>query len=417
MSDRLRTALGASVFGLLLLAVGCDASEPSAGSAGGGEPVDAQEHPDEAGGARTVEVDAAAQQQIQLRVEPVAVRSMAPTIRTTAVVGPDETRLARIRPLAHGLVEQVLVRSGDRVGAGQVLLRYDNVELGDLLADYGAAAAGVRKAEAEAEVARRTLERGVELVELEAISRAEFERRRAEAAAAGAALEAERARLAGVQQRLRRFGLDEAALARATEGDVPSSRTELRAPFAGVVIAASVAEGELVSPERELLTVADLSTVWVQGDVYQQDLGAVAEGQTAEVFVSAYPGETFRGRITYVSDVLDPATRAAKVRCEVDNPDGRLKLAMSATLEIAATGGREALAVPVAAVQRLGEETVVFVRTGETSFTARDVRTGAEHDGWVEIVAGLVAGEPIAAQGAVMLKSKLMIGDVEGHGH
>jgi cobalt-zinc-cadmium efflux system membrane fusion protein len=416
MSDRRRAALGAFVFGLLLLAVGCDTSEPSAGSAGG-EPAGAQEHADEAGGARTVEVDAAAQQQIQLRVEPVAVRSMAPTIRTTAVVGPDETRLARIRPLAHGLVEQVLVRHGDRVGAGQVLLRYDNVELGDLLADYGAAAAGVRKAEAEAEVARRTLERGVELVELEAISRAEFERRRAEAAAAGAALEAERARLAGVQQRLRRFGLDEAALARATEGDVPSSRTELRAPFAGVVIAASVAEGELVSPERELLTVADLSTVWVQGDVYQQDLGAVAEGQTAEVFVSAYPGETFRGRITYVSDVLDPATRAAKVRCEVDNPDGRLKLAMSATLEIAATGGREALAVPAAAVQRLGEETVVFVRTGETSFTARDVRTGAEHDGWVEIVAGLVAGEPIVAQGAVMLKSKLMIGDVEGHGH
>ncbi|MBI4264705.1 MAG: efflux RND transporter periplasmic adaptor subunit [Acidobacteria bacterium] len=410
-------AAAASLVTVSLFAGACGGATPgTSGSAA--DPHEAEElHVEEAGEAGVVEVDATAQEQIQLRVARAEMRPVAATIRTTGTVGPDETRLARIRPLAHGLVERVFVRPGDRVRAGQVLLRYDNVEVGDLLAEWRTADAGVETAQAEADVAARTLERGTELVELGAISRADYERRQAEDAAARAALNAARARLANVRQKLQRFGLDEAALARAAEGAVADVRTELRAPFAGVVIAANVAEGELVDPERELLTVADLSTVWVQGDVYQQDLGAVTEGQVARVFVSGYPDEVFTGRITYVGDVLDPATRAAKVRCEVANPNGRLKLEMAATLEIPTTAERDAVAVPAAAVQRMEDETAVFVQVADTSFARRAVQIGVESDGWVEIVAGLSAGEPVVTQGAVMLKSKLMIGELGGHGH
>lgn len=417
LAHRRRLAVAASLFGVWLLAAGCGSDAPETSEVAADPHNASERHAEDAAGSGVVELDAAAQQQIQLRVEPAEMRPMAATIRTTGVVGPDETRLARIRPLAHGLVERVLVRHGDRVRAGEVLLRYDNVEAGDLLAEFRTAAAAVEKREADAEVTMRTLERGTELVKLGAISRADYERRRAEDTAARAALNAERARLASVRQKLQRFGLDDAALARAAEGGVPSTRTELRAPFAGVVIATNVAEGELVDPARELLTVADLSTVWVQGDVYQQDLAAVREGQIARVFVTGYPDEVFTGRITYVSDVLDPATRAASVRCEVENPGGRLKLQMAVTLEIPTAGDRQAVAVPAAAVQRIEDRTAVFVRVADTSFATRDVRIGAEYDGWVEIVEGLSAGEPVATQGAVMLKSAATIGELGEHGH
>lgn len=148
----------------------------------------------------------------------------------------------------HAMVRRLYLFVGDVLG---------NVGVGTLvIVGVGMLVGETRPLAAEAEVTERALERG-------AISRADYERRRAEDAAARAALNVKRARVASVRQKLQRFGLDEAALAQAVDGGLPSLQTELRAPFAGVVIATSVAEGELVAPDRELLTVASLGTVWV----------------------------------------------------------------------------------------------------------------------------------------------------------
>jgi cobalt-zinc-cadmium efflux system membrane fusion protein len=216
--------------------------------------------------------------------------------------------------------------------------------------------------------------------------------------------------MTNIERRLQRFGLsaDDLTRLRASSGDATSwSRTTVRAPFAGVVTAANVAPGEAVDTERELFTVADLTTVWVVGDLYQRDIASVRRGQEAQITTESYPGETFIGRITNVSDVLDPSTRTAKVRCEVPNRDGRLKLQMFVTMGIPTATARDALVVPAAAVRQIDNDTVVFVQTGDESFEKRVVEAGAGSGGWVPVLSGLKVGERVVTEGGFMLKSKL----------
>jgi cobalt-zinc-cadmium efflux system membrane fusion protein len=360
-----------------------------------------------------VTLTAAVQRNIGLRVEAAQLKTIAQTIQTTGVVGPNETRVARIRSLARGRIEKVYVRLGDRVRAGQPLLEYDNIELGELVGEYLIAIAALEKTKAEAEVTQRSLERAHNLVELGAIARAEYERRAAEYKNALASINSQKAEIARIEEKLHRFGLTDADLDKLntpthTQYHREASHSVLRAPFDGVVIKYDVAEGEVIEAEREFLTIADLSTVWVQADVYEKDIAAIHRGQEAKVFVDAYPGETFLGKITYVSDFLDPKTRTAKVRCEVPNRDRRLKLEMFATILIPTRAGREAVMIPATAVQQIENQPVVFVRIGDTQFQKRNVRLGAQSDGWIEVTNGMKAGEPVVTQGSFYLKSTLL---------
>ena len=354
---------------------------------------------------------------IGLAVVPAEERPFAAMIQTTGVVTPNETRVAHIRPLAPGRVEQVHVRIGDRVAAGQALVTYDNIEMGQLAGEYRAAAAAVERAEADADVARRALERAGRLVESGGISRAEYERRDAEHKRALASISTERAAMANVEQKLRRFGVTSEALPKLGSGDTgSSSRGVLRAPFSGVVTATNVAPGESVDTQTELLTVADLSNVWVLGDIYQKDLGAVRRGQDALITVESYPGETFSGRISYISDVLDPASRTAKVRAEVPNRDGRLKLQMFVTMQVPTGDTRPTVVIPGVAVQEINEQQVVFVQAGDDRYEKRVVKVGQAQRDSVPVLDGLKAGEQVVTTGAFMLKSRLLASSIEAEG-
>lgn len=370
-----------------------------------------------------VMLDTAAQENIGLKLEAAQLRTVLQTIQTTGVVGPNETRVAHIRPLARGRIEKVYVRLGDRVRAGQPLLEYDNIELGELIGEYLSAVAALEKVNAEAEVTKRALERARNLVELGAVARAEYERRTAEYKNALASINSQKAAIARIEEKLHRFGLTDADVAqvanlRHTQYHREASHSVLRAPFDGVVIKSDVAEGEVVETDRELFTIADLSTVWVQADVYEKDIAFVHEGQQVKVFVDAYPGQAFMGKTTYVSDFLDPKTRTAKVRCEVPNRDGRLKLEMFATVQIPMPMGREAVMVPATAVQQIDDKPVVFVNIGDSKFQKREVQLGTQSDGWIEVKSGVKAGELVVTQGSFYLKSTLLreqIGGEEGH--
>lgn len=371
------------------------------------------EAPSEPAEANTVALDAAAQQNIGLKFEAAQTRTVVQTLQVTGSVGPNETRVGHIRPLARGRIEKVYVRLGDRVRAGQPLLEYDNIELGELIGEYLVAVAALEKATAEAEVTKRSLERAQNLVELGAIARAEYERRTAEYKNALASINSQKAEIARVEEKLHRFGLTDADLEKLntpthTQYHREASHSVLRAPFAGVVTKYDVAEGEVVDTERELFTIADLSTVWVQADVYEKDIASIRRGQEVGISVDAYPGETFTGRITYVSDFLDPKTRTAKVRCEVPNPQGRLKLDMFATIQLPTPTRREVVMIPASAVQQVDDKPVVFVKMGDTQFQRRDVQLGTQSDGWVEVKSGVKAGEPVVTQGSFYLKSTLL---------
>lgn len=371
----------------------------------------------ETASADVVTISDEARETIGLTVVAAEERPFIAMIQTTGVVMPNETRVAHIRSLAPGRVEQVHVRTGDRVSAGEALVTYDNIEMGQLAGDYRAVAAAVERAHAEADVARRALERAVRLVDSGGISRAEYERREAEHKRALAAVSTERAEMANVEQKLRRFGMSSVELSKMTSAEGSgASRGVLRAPFAGVITAANAAPGESVDTERELLTIADLSNVWVLGDLYQKDLGAVRRGQEALITVESYPGQTFTGRISYISDILDAASRTAKVRAEVPNRDGRLKLQMFVNMQVPTGETRPTIVIPSAALQEIDEQPVVFVQTGEDTFEKRVVRIGPAQRDSVPVLDGLKAGERVVTTGAFMLKSKLKASSIEAEG-
>ena len=354
-----------------------------------------------------IKLDEEALERIGLKTVDAELRPLGSQLQMAGVVGPNETRVAHIRALSTGVITAVVVRRGDRVTTGQPLLTYDNVELGQTLANYRGAVAALESARSEAEVARLAVERADRLVEIGGIAEAEHQRRRAEYAAAQASVRSSEAQLANFRQAMSRFGVSDRSL-KDDGGDAPTgARSTLRAPFAGVVLDVQAVSGETVSPDRELATLADLSTVWIQGDVYERDLSAITEGREARVVTDAYPDEPFQCRVTYVSQALDPQTRTAKLRCEAKNANGRLRLQMFARMEIPVGAARDVLAIPREAIQDVDGQASVFVRTGDETFERRTVTLGATTSEWAEVRAGVERGARVVTTGAVMLKSRL----------
>ncbi|HJY08064.1 MAG TPA: efflux RND transporter periplasmic adaptor subunit [Bryobacteraceae bacterium] len=345
-----------------------------------------------------------AQQHVGLQTTPVVFENLQEYLHVVGTVQPIDTRIGHIRPLARGRVQQVRVRVGDRVRAGEVLATFDNIEAGEVVAQYQGALAELQRLKLQQASAQRIAERNDELSDLGAIARKNAELSQVEARSAGDSVKVQESVIAGLASRLRRFGVEQVNAAN------PS--TVIRAPFTGVVIKAQTAPGDVFDADRELFSIADLSRVWVQAEVYEQDLGRVKVGQQAVITVDTYPGEKFDGQVTYIGDLLDPQTRTARVRCEVANPDIRLKLDMFAAVELPTHFTRRALVVPASAVQQLNGSKVVFVRKSETEFEPRPVRTGKTLDNLTEIQSGLHEGEDVVKTGSFHLKSIALSGQI-----
>lgn len=396
---------------MILMSIGAALAVPACSP----EPVQEEEE-ERAGSATEVELTAVAQQIAGIRTATVEARPIARLIETTGVVTAAQNRIAHIRPLARGIIEDVAVQLGDRVAAGEELLKYDNIELGDLTGAYAESVAALARAEARRNVAEKLLARARSLLEVEAVSRSEFELREAEYQQAVAEREGQRAELLRVEEKLHRFGLSEDEIEALQGGQAGAHRTashdSLVAPFAGIIMHFDASIGEIVDRERELFTIVDTSTVWVLGDVYEKDIGLVRAGGQAQITVPSYPGEVFIGSIEYVADFLDPASRTAKVRCVVANLDGRLKLQMYATVSIPVTLAERSVAVPINALQAIGDEIVVFVRESPNRFVRRSISTGVRGDEWVQVLAGLDIGETVVTEGSFYLKSTVLRGSI-----
>lgn len=378
----------------------------------------AQEHAAELP-AGIVEIPEAAQKNANIEIAAVTTTRVPGTLEVTGIVTPDESRVAHVRPLARGVVETVAVSLGSRVNQGQPLLTYDNIELGQLVGEFLTEQAGLRQTQTDLEVKRTSLERAEALIKIEAIAQRELDVRRAEFRNAEAAVSSAQARVSRVEEQLHRFGLSDADL-KALAPDAKeaphrdASHSTLRAPFPGVVTKFDVAAGEVVEPDKELFTVADISTVWVLADVYERDLSKITRDGMVSIKVDAYPDRTFSGRITHVSDIIDPASRTAKVRCVVENRDGALKLDMFAKVVLGTAEERQALAVPSDAVQQVDNQSVVFTRQTATRFERHIVQIGRRSGGLVEILGGLEEGQMVVGKGSFYLKTALLrerIGD------
>ena len=360
-----------------------------------------------------VEVNPAAQRNAGVVIVRAETRTLPATLSVTGTVTPVESKVAHIRPLARGVIEQVSVSLGARVARGQPLATYDNIELGERTGEFLSERASLRQAESDLDVRKKALDRAEALIKIEGISQQELELRRSEVRNAEAAIASARARVSRIEEQLHRFGLSDADLTRLTpenseSGHRTASHTTLRAPVDGVVTKFDVAAGEVVEPDRELFTIADLSTVWVLADVYEKDLARLPRSGDVDIRVDAYPDRVFRGALTYVSDVIDPKTRTAKVRCVVANPDGLLKLDLFATVIIPTNQRRQSVVVPVPAVQQVDNQPVVFVRKTESQFERRKVTVGQTAGGVIEILDGLRNGEEVVADGSFYMKTALL---------
>ncbi|MGH9785181.1 MAG: efflux RND transporter periplasmic adaptor subunit [Terriglobia bacterium] len=347
---------------------------------------------------RTIEMETEAQKHVGLKVVPASVTQLTEYLQVTGTVQPIDSKVSRIRPLARGRVQSVAVRIGDRVSAGQVLAELDNLEASEIASELLSANAELRRLRVQLNAQTSQADRNRRLVEIGAAPVKDYEASLAEQRAIEENIKAQEGVIAALVSRLRRFGAENA---------VPGTevRTPIQAPFAGVITHIDAAPGEVVDSENELFTVADLSQVWVQAEVYEKDLGRIRVGQSAIITVDTYPEERFAGEVTYISDLLDPRTRTARVRCEVPNPGIRLKLDMFATVQLPTTFSRTVLAVPSSAVHQVEDRNVVFVQREETKFEAREVGIGKLVRDSVEIISGLREGEPVVTEGAFHLKS------------
>ena len=355
----------------------------------------------EPGKQKEVEMLLPAQKHVGLVVAPAAVVQLSEYFRATGTVQPIDNHVGEVAPLARGRVLEVKAKVGDRVRAGQTLAIFDNLEAVELGAQEQSARADLTRLNAQLTPAARQSERSRRLADIGAGAEKDYEFSKAEEQGVRASILSQQAVLSGLQQRLRRYG---------ASGN--GSSTVLKAPFAGVITKAAASPGDIVEPGKEMFTVADLSKVWVQAEVYEKDLGRIRLGQDAAIRVDTYPDESFAGRVAYISDVLDPQTRTAKVRCEVANKDVRLKTDMFANIELPTKFSKQALAVPSTALQDVEGKNVVFVQHGPTKFESRQVEKGVTINGQTEIISGLSAGEQVVTQGAFHLKSILAGSDL-----
>ena len=374
---------------------GADADETKNG-AGANADKDASDKRDKED---VVELSVEAQRRIGVTVAAAAEAPLAIPLQVTGSVQPIDSRLGHIRPLAHGRVGDVLVRVGDRVSNGQSLATFDNIEAGEVSSQYNTARAELARLRAQLATLTRQVERSRKLVDIGAAPQKEYEANAGEQRQLEESIRGQESTLAGLEGRLRRFGVTDPNAADR------SAATAIRAPFGGVVTKVNAGPGEVVDSATELFTVADISHVYVQAQVYEKDLGRVVRGQTASIRVDAYPNERFTGRIVSIGDTIDPQTRTATVRCDVANPNRLLKLDMFATVDLPTPVSKNALVVPSDAVQTLDGRSVVFVKSTPLTFVVRTVERGRTAGALTEIVRGLKAGELIVTRGAFQVKS------------
>lgn len=188
----------------------------------------------------------------------------------------------------------------------------------------------------------------------------------------------------------------------------------LRAPVSGFIIEKNVLQGQRIMAGEALYKVADLGTVWVEGEVFEQDLPSIRLGQRAVAELQALPGEEFTGRITYVYPTLDPDTRTVRVRVALPNPRLRFKPGMYATLRLTSEGRAGTLSVPRSAILSTGERNLVFVRRADGMLEPRLVTPGVSTDDRVQILSGLVDGDTVVASATFLVDAESNLGSALG---
>ena len=299
-------------------------------------------------------------------------------------VAPDPTRVVHVFPTTTGRVIEMKVRPWDRVQKGQVLALIESSDASRAMADY-------EKARSDADLKKKDLDRSSDLFAHHAIAEKDLQQAEADSRSANAEVNT-------ALDHLHLLGVDPAGAA---------NQLSVLAPRAGVVLDIGASSGELsksVDAPQPLCTLADLDTVWVEGEIFEKDLSGLKPGAPVDITINAYPGETWRGRISRVGDAVDPTTRTMQLRVELANPGLRLKPDMFASLRLVRSS-TQGLLVPATSVEREGDAAYVFASLGNNRFERREVKLGRTVNNNIEVTSGLAAGAVIVSEGVVLLRA------------
>jgi cobalt-zinc-cadmium efflux system membrane fusion protein len=310
-------------------------------------------------------------------------RTVSSELSLPASIQPDPSRVVHVFAPVSGRLLELRVRPGDAVHSGQPLATVQSSDVAGALGDY-------QKAKASAGRSERALARASLLYQHGAISEKDLEDAKVQAAS-------DSSDLARARQHLQMLGMSEATT---------SDRIVVPAPRSGVVTETTSAPGELsksLDASNPLLTIADLSSIWVIGNVYERDLTLVLPGASVNITVDAYPGQSWKGKIAKISDVLDPATRTLKVRVVLNNPDRKLKPDMFAAIHVLRPA-TQVLAVPAPALLHEGNQAFVIVQRPDGKFEKRSVQVQGSNGEVALLLSGLQSGEMVVSSGAELLR-------------
>jgi membrane fusion protein, heavy metal efflux system len=318
----------------------------------------------------------------RLSVVAAEAQPVKPKLQLPAVVESDPARTAAVLTPLSGRLISLKVALGDRVSRGQILAVIDSPDLAQALNDNDKAADSFK-------LTAKNLERQDAQNQLGVASDRDLDQAKSDHAQAAA-------EYTRTQERLKMLGV---------AADAKSSQRELtvRAPLAGSVTVLNVAPGNMINdPTQPLMTIADLSTIWVTALVAEKDLAAVSKNQEAEVTLSAYPDRVLRGKVLFVSDVIEPDSRRGKIRIAFANGDYALKPNMFATVVLSGAE-RSLIVLPSSALLMNNDRTSVFVATAPWTFERRNVEAQLEEGPSVAIRSGVNAGEQVLVKGGILL--------------
>ena len=329
-------------------------------------------------------------QKLGVKTEYVGKRALNKTIRVAGRVEVNERNIHNIAPKFEGWIEKLHVKTtGEPVKKGQALFDAYSPELVSAQREYTIAIQGVA-----------------------ALKNADSDTRKSMQQLADSSL-----------QRLKNWDISEQQLKELTESGTPKRSLTFDAfhtPVNGIVLEKKAFEGMRFMPGEMLYQIADLSSVWVMADVFEQDIAMVKMGARAKVKIGAYPDKEFDGTITYIYPTLKPETRTVTVRLELANPHGLLKPAMFAQVEISVTGKGKVLTVPTSAVIDSGTRQIVLVQRAEGRFEPREISLGNRSDNYVEVLDGVVEGEKVVVAANFLIDAesnlKAALGGL-GHAH
>ncbi len=318
----------------------------------------------------------------RLTVSPASADSTRRQLVLPGIVESDPARTATVIPQLSGRVIDLKARLGDRVVKGQVLAILDSADLAQAYDDYDKAADAFK-------LTQKNLGRQQEQSKIGVASDRDLDQAKSDSAQAEAEYARARARLK--------------ILDAPTDSRGPSRRLVVRAPIGGSITTLSITPGSIINdPTQPLMTVADLSTIWVTAMVPEKDVAAVAKGQAADVRLAAYPGRSLHGEVLFVGDVIEPDSRRNKVRIAFANSDRALKPNMFATVTISGPTQSQVV-LPSSSLLMNNDRTSVFVATAPWTFERRTVEPQLEDGPTVAIRSGVAAGEQVVVKGGILL--------------